>query len=330
MLNKFMLRRTMLWVVVTVAFLGQFGVSAHAQNFPDKPIRIVVGGPAGGGVDYATRMLAERMSVVLGQPVVVENKPGAAGILGIQELLKAPRDGYTLMANLTGLVSEVPHFIKMPVDPFKVLQPVTEMARSGLVLVTNTQTGAQDLDGFIKYVKANKGKVSYASYSAGSVSHTLGLELNKLAGLDMVHVGYKGSPPALLDLMGGSVQAMFDATGNVLPHLKGGKLKALATTAPQRMILLPDAPTFAELGYKDLTEIISIMLFTTPDVPAAVQSKVREATLKALQDPKLRESYNNFGFTMGLADSPDTLMANMRTASDKQGAMLKSIGFKIE
>lgn len=329
MTQKFQHRRQWLQSAGAAALLLG-GLPARAQTYPDKPLRIVVGAPAGGAADVTARLLADRMSPLLGQPVVIDNKPGAGGLLGIQELLKSPRDGYTLMVNISGVVSEVPHVVKVPFEPLKAVQPVLEMARGGLVLVTNTQTGVQNLDGFIKYVKANKGKVSYGSYSAGTVSHTLGLELNKLAGLDMVHVAYRGSPPALQDLMAGSVQAVFDGSGNVLPHVRAGKLKALAVTSPERMSLFPDAPTFAELGYKDLTEIVSLMLFCAPDVPAPVLAKVREAAVKALQDPKLRETYANMGLAMGTPATPDELMNGLRTASDRHGAMLKSIGFKPE
>jgi len=316
--------------IAAALMLTACNLPTWAQTFPDKSIRIVVGAPAGGAADVTARLLAERMSALLGQPVVIDNKPGAAGVIGLQEFLKAPRDGYTLMVNISGVASEVPHFMKLPMDPLQVLTPLAEMARAGLVLATNTQTGAQDLPGFINYVKANKGKVSFGSYSPGTVSHTLGLELNKAAGLDMVHVGYKGSPPALTDLVGGTVQAVFDGPGNVLPFAKAGKLKLLATTAPQRLSVLPDVPTFSELGYKDLTEVVSIMLFSTPDVPAAVQAKLRETVVKALQDDKLRERYNALGMATGTGASSADLLAGLRTSSDKQGAMLKSIGFKVE
>lgn len=329
MTPSFNLRRSWLQMASVSALLIA-GLPVQAQNYPEKPVRIVVGAPAGGAADVTARLLAEKMSPVLGQPVVIDNKPGAGGLLGIQELMKSPRDGYTLMVNISGVISEVPHAIKVPFDPFKVVQPQIEMARGGLVFVTNTQTGAQNLEAFIKYAKANKDKVSFGSYSAGTVSHTLGLELNKVAGLDMVHVGYKGSPPALQDLIGGSVQALFDGSGNVLPHVRSGKLKPLAVTSPQRMSLFPDVPTFAELGYKDLTEVVSLILFTAPDVPAPIQAKVREAAMKALQDTKLRETFNNLGLAMGTSATPDELMANLRAASDKQGALLKSVGFKLE
>ena len=162
------------------------------------------------------------------------------------------------------------------------------------------------------------------------MSHTLGQELNKLAGLDMVHVPYKGSPPALQDLVGGQVQFMFDGAGNVAPFVKAGKLKVFATTSPTRLALMPEVPTFAELGYKDLTEVVWVGLFTTPDMAPAIQTKMREATLKALQDPKLREMLANLGMGASSNATPDELMAQLRVASDKQAAMLQSIGFRPE
>lgn len=305
--------------------------SATAQTWPDKPIRLVVGGPPGGTVDVAARGLAERLTPLLGQTVLVENKPGAAGLLGLQELLKSPRDGTTFMVQLSGLVSEVPHVVKMPVDPFKALRPVAELGRTGLVLVGNAQqVQGTDLKGALAWAKTQSGKLSYASYSAGTVSHTLGQELNKAAGLDMVHVPYKGSPPALQDLVGGQVQFMFDGAGNVAPFVKAGKLKVFATTSPKRLALMPEVPTFGELGYKDLTEMVSVGLFTTPDMAPAIQTKMREATLKALQDPKLREVLASLGMDVGGNATPDEMMAQLRTASDKQAAMLQAIGFRPE
>jgi tripartite-type tricarboxylate transporter receptor subunit TctC len=312
------------------ATVGTVASPALAQAWPDRPIRLVVGGPAGGAVDVTARVLAERLTPLLGQQVLVDNKPGAAGLLGAQELLKSPRDGATFMVQLNGLVSEIPHAIKVPFDPFKALRPVAELGRGGLVLAGNAQLPASDLAGLIAHAKANKGKINFASYSAGTVSHTLGLELNKAAGLDMLHVPYKGSPPALQDLIGGQVQVMFDGAGNVQPHVKAGKLKVFATTAPTRLPLMPDVPTFAELGYKNLTEVVWIGLWTTPDMPAAIQQKLREATLKVLQDPKLRDTFATLGLTPGQGATPEELMAGLRAASDRQAVALQAIGFKPE
>lgn len=305
--------------------------AARAQAWPDKPVRLIVPGPAGGGVDFVARSLAERLSSQLGQPFIVENKPGAAGLIGTTELLKSPHDGTSFMVMINGIASEIPHVMKMPFDPLTALRPVAELARFGLVLAANPQLPAHDLAGFLAYARSNKGQINFASYSAGTVSHTLGLELNKLAGLDMQHVPYKGSPPALQDLMGGLVQVMFDASSNVAPYLKAGKLKVYATTAPQRLPNMPDVPTFAELGYKDLTEVSWVGLWTTPDMAPAIQKKLREATLKALQDPKLREAFNTIlGSSAVSGATPDELTASLKGASERQAAMLKAIAFKPE
>ncbi len=322
-------RRTLVWgTIASVATLC--GLSAQAQTFPDKPMKIVVGAPAGGSADVIARTLGEGLSQLLGQPVIVDNKPGAAGLIGTQELLKAPRDGHTLMIAVNGLVSEIPHVMKLPFDPMKELRPVAELARTGLLLVASPQLGVSDVKGAVAHIKANPGKISYASYSTGSMSHTLGLEFNKHMGTDMVHVGYRGSPPALVDVMGGTVPYMFDGPATSIPLVKGGKLKALATTAPQRMAVLPDVPTFAELGVKDLTEVVWMGLWTTPDVPAANQAKVRDAVLKVMQNPKVREQFAGLGLEMGSGATPDELARGLKAASDKQAALLKAIGFKPE
>lgn len=311
--------------------LASWTGSATAQTWPDKPIRLIVPAPAGGGLDFAARMLAERLTPQLSQQVIVDNKPGAAGLIGAGDLLKSPRDGSAFMVTLNGIASEIPHVIKMPFDPFVALRPLVELSRFGLVLAAHPQVPGNDLAGFIAYAKANKGKINFASYSAGTVSHTLGLELNQLAGLDMLHVPYKGSPPALQDLMGAQVQVMFDASSNVAPHAKAGKLKVLGVSTPQRLATFPDVPTFAEQGYKDLTEVSWVGLWTTPDMPAAIQQKMREAVLKALQDPKLRETFTGtMGWMMGSGATPEEMTASLRAASDRQAAMLKAIGFKPE
>lgn len=306
------------------------GLGVHAQGFPDKPLKIIVGAPAGGSADVIARTLGEGISQLLGQPVIVDNKPGAAGLIGTQELLKAPRDGHTLMIAVNGLVSEIPHAIKVPFDPMKELRPVAELARTGLLLVAAPQVPATDVKSAVAHIKANPGKISFASYSTGSMSHTLGLEFNRLMNTDMVHVGYRGSPPALVDVMGGAVSFMFDGPATSIPLIKGGKIKVLATTAPLRMGVLSDVPTFAELGYKDLTEVVWMGLWTTPDVPAANQAKVRDAVLKVLQYPKVREQFAGLGLEMGSGASQDELSRSLKAASDKQAALLKAIGFKPE
>jgi tripartite-type tricarboxylate transporter receptor subunit TctC len=219
----------------------------------------------------------------------------------------------------------------MPFDPLTALKPLAELARFGLVFAANPQIPANDLNSFMAYARANKGKINFASYSAGTVSHTLGLQLNKAAGIDMLHIPYKGSPPALQDLMGGQVQVMFDASSNVQQHYKAGKLKVFATTSPQRLSNFPDVPTFSELGFKELTEVSWVGIWTTPDVPSPIQQKMRDAILKSLQDPKLRELFTgSMGWAMGSGATPEEMAVSLKTASDNQASMLKAIGFKPE
>lgn len=306
------------------------GNQAAAQAFPDKPIRIVVGAPAGGSADVIARVLGEGMSGMLKQPVIVDNKPGAAGVIGLQELLKSPRDGHTLMVAVNGVVTEIPHVVKMSVEPIKELRPVAELARTGLLMVGAPNLQANTLKEVVAHVKANPGKISYASYSTGTMSHTLGLEFNKLAGLDMMHVGYKGSPPALTDVMGGHVPYMFDGPATSIPMIKSGKVKAFATTSPTRMAVLPDVPTFAELGYKDMTEVVWMGLWVARDVPAAAQATLREAALKTLTQPAVKEKLAALGMEPGSTATPDEMSTGLRVAFDKQAATLKAIGFKPE
>ncbi len=330
-MKKTLFQRRSLLSACTAVAMALTCFSASAQSWPDKPIRLIVPAPPGGGQDAAARALGERLTAILGQPIVVDNKAGAAGIIGAAELLKSPRDGSTFLMHLNSIASEIPHVVKMPFDPMTTLRPIAEIARFSLVLAVNPQVPANDLASFVAHTKANKGKINFASYSAGTVSHTLGLGLNKYAGLDMQHVPYKGSPPALIDLVGGQVQAMFDVSSNVLPFSKAGKLKVLATTSAQRLPSMPDVPTFTELGYKELTEIGWVGIWTTPDVAAPIQNKMREAILKALQEPKLRELFTGtFGWTMGSGATPEELKANLQAGFERQAATLKAIGFKPE
>lgn len=312
------------------AALSMLGVPARAQAWPSRPIRLVVAGPAGGSADIVARLVAEPLSRDLGQPVVVDNKPGAAGAIAVGELLQAQRDGHTLMVGVNSLVSEIPHIVKLRWDMAKEIKPVAELARGGLVLVGHPSVPAKNFAELVAYVKANPGKVNYASYSAGTLSHVLGLLLNQATGIELTHVGYKGSTPALTDVMGGHVPLMFDGLATSLPLIKSGKIKAFAVSSPRRAAQLPDVPTFRELGYPQLDAIAWMGLWSTPDVPAAVQARVREVALKALADPAMRTRMLDTGFEAGLPRSQEEMAMGLRGDYERVGAVLKSIGFKPE
>ena len=327
-----MLSRYLLGVVACAAALvaGQSHAQATVPKWPDKTVRIVAAGPAGGSADIVARLLADRLSKQIGQTVIVDPKPGAGGVLAVNDLSLAPRDGYTLLVGVNSLVSEIPHILKLPVVMANEIKPLAEVARGGLVMVGNNALPAKTVPELIAHVKANPGKVNFASYTAGTLSHVMGLQLNTAAGIDMTHVGYKGSTPALQDLMGGHVQLMFDGMATSIPLIKGGKIKAFAVSTPRRSPLLPDVPTFTELGYPQLEAVAWMGLWVKPDLPAALQAQIRETALKALAQPGARERLQEVGFEPGQPRTPEELSASLKSDYERVGAVLKSIGFKPE
>ena len=320
-------RRAALGVIAGAALLAT-APAALAQAWPSKPVRILIGAPAGGTADIVARLLADGLQKEWGQPVIVESKPGAAGMIAMQEFLGQPADGHTLLVSVNALVTEIPHVIKVRFDPFKDVKPLAELARSGLVFVANASLPAKNVPELVTYAKANPGKLSYASYSAGTISHTMGLELNKSAGIDLNHVPYKGSPPALQDLAGGHVQLMFDGPATSIPMIKGGKIKALAVSGPKRNPAMPEVPTFAEQGYPMLDDVAWMGLWIKPDVPADVQAKIRQAALKVMTQPAVHTRLAELGNDLGSGASPEDLAKSLRVASDKQGATLRALGVK--
>lgn len=305
------------------------GGSAQAQSdWPSRPIRLLVPAPAGGASDMIARTLGESIRKSTGQTVVVENKPGAGGVIAVEALLSAPRDGYAFVLAPNSLVTENPYTYKFRIDLFKDLAPLAEVASVALVLVSNPQLPVRNLGEMVAYVKANPGKTSYASYSPGTLSHIKGMQLNKAAGLDMEHVGYKGSPPALQDLLGGQVQFMFDGMGTSLPMVRAGKLHALAVTSAQRLPFLPDVPTLAEQGYADLTQIMGTSVWSTPEVPVDVRGKFRDALRKAMAAPEVKNQLLQLGMLAGNpAQSIDELEKQLRRDHERTGQMLRSINY---
>ena len=320
-------RRTMMIGTASTLLLP---AAAHAQAFPGKPLRVIAAGPAGATADLVARLITDPLARELGQAAIVEPKPGAAGAIAVNDLMQAPHDGHTLLVAVNSLVSEIPHIVKLRVDMRREIRPIAELARGGLVLVGHPSFPANSLAELVAYVKANPGKVNVASYSAGTLSHVLGLLLNQAAGIDLTHVGYKGSSPALADVMGNHVPLMFDGIGTSLPLIRSGKIKAFAVSTPRRSPVLPDVPTFTELGYPKLEALGWMGLWCTPDVPAAAQARVREAALKVLAQPAVRERLLEIGFDVGLPRSVDEIQAGLQADYERVGAVLKSIGFKPE
>ena len=321
-------RRRALASFIAMVLLAALGAPAAA--FPVRPVRIIVAGPAGATADVTARLLADGLAKELGQPVIVDPRPGAAGAIAVNELLAAPRDGHTLLVAVNSLVSEVPHIVKLKHDMTREIRPLAELARGGLVLVATPSFSANTLPELVRQAKANPGTLTYASYSPGTMSHILGLQLNRAAGIDLVHAGYKGSTPALADVMGGHVPLMFDNLPSALPLIRAGKIKALAVSTPVRSALLPQVPTFSELGYPQLEALAWMGLWATPAVPAAVQARVREAALRVMASPEAHAKLRETGFEPGQPRSTEDMQRLLRSDYERVGTLLQSIGFKPE
>lgn len=327
---RFSIRRILVLALGLGAGLAVATPGAYAQEWPTRPVRIVVGGPAGGTADSLARIIAEGLTQSLGKPIIVENKPGAAGAIAVNDLIKSPHDGYTLLLIQGGIVTETPQAYKVNFSPFKDLKPLAQVSRQGLVLVANNNLPPKNLKELIGYIKTQKGGVDYASYATGMRAHTAGVQFSRLAGVEMNHVGYKGSPPALQDVLGGHVPLMFDAPATSLQLIKAGKIKAYAVNYPTRITALPDVPTFTELGFPALNEVGWMGLWSTPDLSPAIQAKVRDLTLQYLKQPKQRQRIEALGMEAGQPLTSEALTKDLHTAYDRQGELLRSIQYKPE
>lgn len=259
-------------------------------TFPSKPIRVVVGFPAGGPLDQHARLLSDKLQTVLGQPIVMDYKPGAGGTVGAQDVMKAPADGHTLMVANTGVMAINPAlYPKLPYGTLKDFTPIARTAMQPLALLVNNNVPVKTLPEFISYAKANPGKVNYGSAGNGGISHLVP-EMFKIAtGTHMVHIPYRGSAPAFADLMGGQVQFMAESIPQAATYHKQGKVRALAVTSKARNPALPDTPTAIESGLKGF-EVVGFYGFLAPaGTPKDVVAKLSDAFQQVMNNPEVRE-----------------------------------------
>ncbi len=315
-------------LAVGIGILGWTPLTQAEQAWPNKPIRLVVGGPAGGSADALARLLAEGLQHELGKPVIVESKPGAAGALAVNDLLSNGKDGYTFMVIQGGIVSETPLAYKVNYQPFTDLKPLAQLSRTGLVLVANKDLPVANLQQLVNYGKSQKDGLDFASYATGMKGHTSGMLLGQLTQMQMNHVGYKGSPLALTDVMGGHVPLMFDGLTTSLPLIKSGKIKAIAVNYPIRIAELPEIPTFKELGYPQLAQAGWFGVWSSPDAPPAVQQKIRDVTLAYFKQSELQGRVKAMGMEPGGAATSEELMADLKQGYEQQAALLKSINYE--
>lgn len=300
-----------------------------AAAWTDKPVKMIVPAPAGGTMDVVARILAEQISADIGQPVIIENKPGAGGAIGVQAMNAAAPDGQTIMVTASNILTEIPHVMKTGFDPLKDVRPVATVARASMVLVAAPSVPAQDLKGLIAWGKANPGKQSFASYSAGTASHYAGMIFNQKAGLDFQHVPFPGSPPALQQVMGGQIPVMFDGIVTSLPQIKAGKLKAYGVGAKVRSAHLPDVPTLAEQGYPDIDFSNWLGVVVNPAVPQAVVDRINAATLKAAAAPKIRDRMAAVGFEPNTSLTSSQLAQSVKDEFDRNAAIVKQFNIQL-
>lgn len=293
-----------------------------------KPVKIVVPAPAGGLQDTMARLLADQLAIDLGQSVIVENKPGGGGYIGIKAMMSAPGDGQTIMVTASNVLTEIPLVMKTDFNPLKDVRPVAAVALSRLVLVSSSELPAKDLAGLIDYARARPGKLSYASYSTGSASHYGGVLLNRKAGLDLQHVPFPGAPPALVQVVGGQIAVFFDNIPSSLPMIRAGKLRAYGVTSRVRSSLLPNVPTFAEMGYQEMDFTNWLGVVVSANVPSELVEQIRTATLRAAAVPRVRNRMLELGFEPVATQTVAQLGEATKTEYERNAAIVKALGIR--
>ncbi len=302
--------------------------SAHSQTFPDKPIRVVVPFAAGNTLDTALRQVAEVFKVNTGQPLIVDAKPGGSGIIAAQNVMNAAPDGNTLLLCNTSMFTINPHtFSSLPYDPDKNFKPVTNFLGAAMVMAVNDSVPAKNVAEFVTWAKANPGKVSYASFTAGNSSHFAGIILNQRAGIDMLHVPFNGTPPAVTALLSGTVNAAFVPMMAVKQHVESGKLKVLAITTPKRSEHMPTLATFREQGYPDMDIFIWAGIAAPANTPDAVIARLNTEFTKALGSKQIKDQWYPVGFEP-LPTTPQEFKAFYQAESKRWAEAVKISGFK--
>jgi len=305
-------------------------VAGAAQSYPGKPIRLICPFPPAGAVDIASRATAHELSRILGQPVAVENKPGAGGNLGGAEAARSAPDGYTLFMTTSGIQAINPAlYAKMPFDPNKDLAPVAALVSLNNVLVVHPSVPARTVQDVIALAKKDPGKWTYASSGNGTSIHMSGAMFTQLTGTDILHIPYKGSGPAVTDLLAGQVNMMFDNIPSSLPHIKAGKLRALATTGAKRDPALPDLPTLAEAGVRGYESGVWFGLSVPAGTPREIIVKLNAAALQAARSPEFAKRMTDLGYNL-IPSTPEQMAAMLKAELVRWAPIVKSSGAKID
>jgi tripartite-type tricarboxylate transporter receptor subunit TctC len=304
---------------------------SHAQDFPNKPIRIIVPYTAGGSSDYVARTVAAKLQENLKNPVVVENKPGGNAQIGCDYVAKSAPDGYTLLlAGLTTHAAAPALYKKLPYDTIKDFAPITNLIESPLVVVVHPDVRANTLREFVALAKANPGKLNYGSAGVGNTLHLAGEMFRMATGTDLVHVPYKGASQALGDLLGGRIQVMFDLPQTPLANIQAGKLRALAVTGSERLSLLPNVPTTAEAGVPAFTFGTWIGLVAPAGTPPAIINRLHAEIVKAATQPDVREAFAKMAMLVAPSESPEAFAKKIQAETERLAKVIRAAGIQPE
>lgn len=306
-------------------------VAAHAADaFPSRPVRFVVPFSPGGSTDTLARTIGVKMADTLGQQVVVDNRPGANGNIGMDIVAQAPPDGHTIVLGYIANLAIGPHlYAKLPYDPVKSYAPITLLAESPNILVAHPSLPVKSMKELIAYAKAHPGKLNFGSASVASVGHLTGIMLNQMAGIDLQHVPYKGSGQAVIDVVGGQIQLMFSGMSSVMPHIKANRLKPLAVTGAQRSEATPNVPTIAESGFPGFSATAWYGVLAPAKTPAAAVKTLNKAIVDALAQPDVKQRLENLGFEL-IGSPPQKLSEHIKTELKKWEKVVKASGAKPE
>jgi tripartite-type tricarboxylate transporter receptor subunit TctC len=298
------------------------------SGYPSKPIKIIAPVQPGGGVDLVARTIADRLGQALGQSIIVDNQSGGGGVVGSMATARAAPDGYTLMVGYVGTHGTNPAVRKLPYDAIKDFTPIAMVGGTPNILIVPPSVPVSTLKEFVDYVRANPGKLSYGSSGPGTLTHLAMEQLKAAADLDITHVPYRGIGPAITDILGGQTQALFPGLAAALPHIKAGKMKPLAVTGTKRHPLLPDVPTFEELGYKGFDGVQWYGIVGPANIPPPIVKRLNEEINKLLANPDLRERLSSEALEP-MPMSPEQFGQYMRDDIDKWSRLAKARNIQL-
>ena len=316
------------WTAAALALSAPF--AAPAQTYPQKTIRMIVGFPPGNSTDNVSRLIAQKMGEELKQTVFVDNRVGAAGIISHEAAKNSPPDGYTLLRGSSATLAINPTlYRKLPYDPLRDFEPVVTVSKGPLYLVASNMTTVKNFKEFVAYVKANPGKATYGTGGNGTTQHIAMEMLKKALGLDILHVPYKGSPQMITDLIGGQINFAFDAGPSIVPHVKDGRVRALAVSATQRTLVLPDIPTVAEQGLPGFEAVAWLAIVAPKGTPAAIVQRLNAAANVALKSEEVIAQTKLTGGTL-IGGTVGELNSYMRSEIARWGKAVKDSGTRLD